>query len=191
MLPVLGSPPEVAARWRAHMDQDLAAWYAVQLCAWYNNALLAIEKNSLTRKAADGVEPDTTHSLTVLDQIKEVYGRHLYFEEKHDDENDEKYRSYGFHTNVRTKPIIIDALNAALREGGYIERQSRAADEMDYYEIKDNGRLGAQQGQHDDLVISTAGAVWLALEHMDAPQLIEKSAMKKRKRRPVAPAAVG
>jgi len=188
MLPVLGSPPEVVAQWRAHLDQDLAAWYAAQICAWYENALFAIEKNSLRRKAGDGVEPDSTHSYTVLDQIKQHY-RNLYFEEKHDEEAGERWRAYGFHTNVKTKPMIVDTLNAALRDRGYIERSTQACDEFDFFVVHESARLGAQDGQHDDIVISRAGAVWLALQHMDAPRLIERSSGE-RKRRPVTTATI-
>jgi len=182
MLPILDSPPEVAAEYRGHMDQDLAAWYAVQLCAWYEYALLAIEKNSLRRTADEGVEPDASHHMTVLDKIRDVYERWLYYTTSPDSTDEEPHRKFGFHTNKETKPMIIDTLNAALRDGAYVERAVGACDEMDYYEVKDNARLGAKQGKHDDRVISRAGAVWLALEHMDPPKLIEKRPKRRRKK---------
>jgi len=169
-----GAEPEVVAQYRGHMDQDLAAWYAVQLCAWYDGALLAIEKNSLNRKRDDTIEPDSEHSLTVLDQIREVYERNLFHTVERDKKKDETYRKFGFHTSRESKSMIMDALNAALRDEAYVERSDLACDEMDYYEVKDNGRLGAKEGQHDDLVISRAGAVWLGLQHMDPPKKIER-----------------
>lgn len=170
-----GAEPEVVAQYRGHLDQDLAAWYAVQLCAWYEGALLAIEKNSLNRKRDDdSIEPDTEHSLTVLDEIREVYERNLFHTVERDKKNDETYRKFGFHTSRESKSMIMDALNAALRDEAYVERSDLACDEMDYYEVKDDGRLGAKEGQHDDLVISRAGAVWLALHHMDPPKKIER-----------------
>jgi hypothetical protein len=183
MLPILDSPPEVAAVYRGHMDQDLAAWYAVQLCAWYENALLAIEKNSLRRRADDGVEPDANHHMTVLDEIREVYERWLFYTTDPEAAEDEPHRKFGFHTNTQTKPMIIDALNAAIRDGTYVERATGACDEMDYYEIKDDGRMGAKEGKHDDRVISRAGAVWLALRHMRPPKLIERAKGSSRGRK--------
>ena len=39
-----------------------------------------------------------------------------------------------------------------------------ACDEMDYYEQKPDGSMGAVDGQHDDRVITTAGVVWLTLQ---------------------------
>lgn len=181
MLPLFQSGPEVVAQYRGHMDQDLAAWYAVQLCAWYDNALLAVEKNSL-RSKRDSSEPDSTHHMTVLDEIRDVYERHLYYTVERDQVADEKRKKFGFHTNQSTKPMIVDALNAALRDSRYVERDKMAAAEMDYYEVKDDGRLGAKDGKHDDMVVSRAGSVWIALNYMSPPKLIERKAQRKKRK---------
>lgn len=172
-------PPEVVAQFRGNLDQDLFAWEAVRLCAWYDNAFLAVEKNSLRRQKATDGEADSPHYLTILDEIKEYYP-FLYFTEKHDDLRGEKYTSYGFHTSTESKAMIIDTLNAALRDRAYIERASEACDEMDYFETKDDGRMGAREGKHDDLVISRAGVVWLALKQMAPPRVHEKDKPKKK-----------
>lgn len=71
------------------------------------------------------------------------------------------------NTNTITKEMILDTLNAALREGAYWERDERVIDECDTYERKEDGTAGAVDGCKDDLVMATAGALWLALEHMD------------------------
>ena len=174
-------PVEVAAQYRAHQDQDVGAWEAVQLCTLYDRAFLAVEKNSLRKKQTDPQRQDLEHHLTVLDEIAETYGDRLYFTEKHDDQRGEKYRSYGFHTNRETKPIIINALNAALRDGTYVERSMQACQELDSYEVKETGAYGAADGEHDDIVVSRAGAVWLALSFMDPPRLVDTRRTKKRK----------
>jgi hypothetical protein len=81
---------------------------------------------------------------------------------------------YGFHTDKSTKPMIIDGLNGALREESYIERDLRACDEMDTYEIKPNGSYGAVEGTNDDLVIVTAIGVWACFKYMPMPHLVTK-----------------
>jgi len=158
-----GGVPEVVAVWRGHLDQDLFAWKAAQLSRWYNNAHLAIETNSL-RTDIDG---DGDHFLTILDEIVDYYP-HLYCRT-----DQEKIRQgapvrYGFHTNLKTKELIINFLNKAFRKRMYKERSQNAINEARWYERKPNGKYGAIEGQHDDELIVTAGDVWLAYD-MDIP----------------------
>lgn len=158
-----GGLPERACTLRGHWDQDLFAWKAVQLAKWYSNALLAIEINSLNR--------NKDNSLTILDEIKEHY---YYLFARSSNQEQEKLnegtpRKYGFHTNKRTKRLIYNRIVAGCRDKEYIERDQRVINEMDYFEQKEDGSLGAAEGQHDDLLDTTAGAVWMALEYMDPP----------------------
>jgi len=164
-----GGVPEVVATWRGHLDQDLVSWKAAQIAKFYNNALLAIETNSLKTEKSEG-----DHFYTVLDEI-EPYYENIYARTDPEKVNQGVPIRYGFHTNLSTKPMIINLLNAALRDGMYIERDLRACDEMDFFEIKKNGKYGAVDGQHDDLVMSTAIGVWISLRYMDAPFLAKKT----------------
>jgi hypothetical protein len=59
-----GGGPERVATWRAHLDQDLFAWVAARIAKWYNEALLAVEVNSLKREA---IGNEGQHHKTVLD----------------------------------------------------------------------------------------------------------------------------
>lgn len=163
-----GGNAEVAAVWAGHLDQDLVAWKAAQIGKLYGNALIAVESNSLKKEDED-TEGD--HCLTVLDEISEFYDN-LYARI-----DPEKVRlgapvMYGFHTNRKTKPMIIDSLNAALRDITYIEHDMRACDEMDAYEVKPDGSYGAVEGMHDDHVMATAIGVWLCNSYMDMPKVI-------------------
>lgn len=162
-----GGRPETVAVWRGHLDTDLAAWKAAQIASWYDDALLAIEVNSIKKRKGD--DPDK--SLTVLDEIMEYYPN-LYMRTKIDSLTREESRVPGFHTNVSTKGMIIDCLIAATRDEEYIERDVRACDEMDYYEKKSDGSMGAVDGKNDDHVIVSAGCAWLALKYMERPTLI-------------------
>lgn len=170
-----GGIPERVATWKGHLDQDLVAWKAAQIAKFYDNALLAVETNSLKTEKSEG-----DHFLTVLDEIAPYY-ENLYARIDPEKINQGIPIKYGFHTNHSTKNMIIDTLNAALRDTLYIEKDLRACDEMDYYEIKPNGTYGAVEGQHDDMVITTAGGVWLAIKHMEPPALVQQTHIKKKR----------
>lgn len=161
--------PETAAVWSGHLDQDLVAWKAVQIGTWFNNGLVAIETNSL-RKDTRSSEGD--HFLTILDEVVKYY-KNLYMRSNPDKIRQGVPQLYGFHTNSKTKVMLIDGLNAALRDEQYIERDARSCDEMDTYEHKPDGSYGAVEGAKDDHVIVTAGGLWLCLSHMPMPTFIK------------------
>lgn len=168
-----GGVPEAILTWKGHLDQDLVIWKAVQIAKIYNNALLAPESNSLRTKTN---ESEGDHIITIMDEIKPHY------ENLYSRTDPEKVRQgapikYGFHTNVKTKVNLIDNLNKLLREGGYIEPDSRVCDEYDVYEMKPDGSYGAVDGQHDDLVMCTAIGLKVS-DLMDAPTEIIKREVK-------------
>ena len=150
-----GGRPEMVATWKGHLDQDLFAWVAVQIAKFYSNALFIVESNSLRKET---ISSEGDHYLTILDEIAEDYDNVF------TRISPEKVRGnppvlYGFHMG-QNKVMVIDALNGDLRDLGYIERDIRVLDECDSFEYKADGTMGAVEGTHDDLVISTAIAVW-------------------------------
>jgi len=163
-----GGVPETVATWRGHIDQDLGAWKAVQLAKMYNNALFIPESNSYDKTS---IEAEGDHFLTILDEIVKYYPNIFARTDP------EKIRQgipvkYGFHTNPVSKPMIIDFLNAALRDELFYERDDRVFSELDTYEIKPNGRYGAVDGCHDDMVMATAIGLWACLKHLPPPKII-------------------
>ena len=50
--------------------------------------------------------------------------------------------------------MIIDGFVAILREQGYKERDEEALNEARWYEKKKNGKYGAIEGKHDDILIT-------------------------------------
>ena len=166
-----GGFPERVATWRGHLDQDLFAWKAAQVAYYYDKALLAIERNSLRSK---GENTEGTHHLTVLDEIAEHYPN-LFARNSPDKLRPGMPLRYGFFTGDGTKEMILSTLNKAGREDLYYETDVRLVDEMDAFEIKDDGKLGAKEGFKDDILITTAGGLWLSLQHMDMPVVVTKS----------------
>lgn len=162
-----GGKPEIVATWRGHIDQDLLAWKAAQIAKWYNNALLVVESNSLDTEETEG-----DHSLTILDEVVKYYP---YIYARTDPEKIRKGLpiKYGFQTNKATKPMVIDTLNSSIRDELYYERDLRACDEMDTYEIKENGTYGAVEGCHDDMVMATAIGLHICFNYMPLPAEIK------------------
>jgi hypothetical protein len=162
ILTMYGGVPYVAAEFHGHFDPDLVAWYAARIARWYDNALLAVEVNKLYQDSGDDTRGhEANYGVTVLDEIKDYY-ENLYYRIQPEQIQEKWNGVLGFHTNKETKPMIIKELNAALRDHGYEERNIAACDEFDYYEQKKDGSMGAVEGQHDDRVISRAGALWLS-----------------------------
>ena len=82
---------------------------------------------------------------------------------------------YGFQTNAVTKPMVCDYELWALREGMYIERSEIAVDEHATFEVKDNGELGAVEGNHDDCHITRAIGNYFNWKIMPAPKFIKNN----------------
>ncbi len=163
-----GGWPEIALDWHGHLDQDLFAWEAAQICFLYDKCLLALEANSLKKEKADS---EGDHFFTVLDTIKDHYDN-LYIRNQVDNVMKDWVPKYGFWTGHGSKDMILSTLRAGLREGQYTERDFEALQEYEYFEVKTDGELGAIDGEHDDRVISRAGAYWLATKYMSPVKLI-------------------
>lgn len=145
-----GGVEECVGTWRGHLDQDLVIWKAVQIARFFCDAMLVPEANSLDVKGDEG-----DHSLTLLDEIKDIYPR-LWCRTDPQKLREGYPARYGFHTNVATKTDLVNQMNKRLREGGYVERDARALDEADCYEVKPDGSYGAVEGEHDDIYMSRA-----------------------------------
>lgn len=167
-----GGKPSVVAQWYGHTDHDLLAWKAAQIAAYYDNSLLVIESNTLETHDRER-EVDGDQSSFILNQIKDVYDN-LYAREG-DIVNiwNGTPKKYGFHTNVRTKPLLVASLVKAVRENLYIERDERCLEEYLCYERKQNGSYGAIIGKHDDLLMTRAIGMYIS-EKMDLPQVVSK-----------------
>jgi hypothetical protein len=165
---LLGGLPEKAAEYHTHLDPFIAAWRFAQISTLYDNALLALESNTPDQdKNKEG-----NHFLTAINQLAGVYPN-LYVRNNHESINQGFIPKYGFHTNTVTKTMIVDRHKNAMRDKEYVERSIEACDEFDFFENTPDGKMEAQKGKKDDLVIVTAGSVWMALEYMPPVKLIE------------------
>ena len=186
-----GDPQAIVAQWRAHSDIDRLAWRAAQIAAWYDNALLVIESNTLETHDRERQIEGGDQSQYILNQISDVYPN-LYARRQSEDEIRQGLpRKYGFHTNAATKPMIITTLIKCVRDHLYTERDRLVLDEYLTYERKPNGAYGAIVGKHDDLLMTRAIGLHISLYEMDIPKIIKISDRRPLRRRgPVSEASI-
>ena len=179
-----GGVPEIVACWHGHIEHDRLAWKAVEIARAYDNALLVIEANTLETEGTEG-----NNFEYILNEISGRYSN-LYCRTSVQEVRQGRPRRWGFHTNSSTKPMVINFLIKALRDGLYVERCLETTYELDLYEYKENGKeMGAIEGNHDDRVMATALLVWTCYNH-PLPVRMPTSTASSRKRRIISEASI-
>jgi hypothetical protein len=164
-----GEPPVVAAEWHGHIDMDKLAWKAMQIAAYYENALLVIESNTLETNNTKG---EAEYILTL---IHGVYGKQLYARKQSaEDIRQGLPKKYGYHTNPLTKKVVIYNLKLAIREHLYIEREEECLDEYLTYVETDNGAFEAMEGYHDDRLMTRAIGLQVCYHEMEMPRIVKR-----------------
>ena len=100
-----------------------------------------------------------------------------YVRETMDNYTHKPKKSYGFATNSKTRPVIIAELVKAVREDINIVSDQETLKEMLTFVRNENFRAEAEEGAHDDCVMS------LAIAHYIRPQqdYLSKEQKKRRK----------
>lgn len=165
-----GEPPVVAAEWHGHIDMDKLAWKATQIAAYYNNALLVIESNTLETNNTKG---EAEYILTL---IHDVYGKQLYARKQSaEDIRQGLPKKFGFHTNSLTKKVVIYNLKVVIRERLYIEREAACLDEYLTYVEKENNSFEAMEGYHDDRLMTRAIGMQICYHEMELPRIVKRN----------------
>ena len=183
-----GEPPEVAAEWHGHIDMDKLAWKSTQVAAYYNNALLVIESNTLETNNTKG---EAEYILTL---IHEVYGRQLYARKQSaEDIRQGLPKKYGYHTNPLTKKVVIYNLKVVIRERLYIEREEACLDEYLTYVETENNVFEAMEGYHDDRLMTRAIGMQVCYHEMELPRIVKRvnNINASLVQRPVSAATIG
>ncbi|MDE6533478.1 MAG: terminase [Muribaculaceae bacterium] len=174
-----GEPPEIVAQWRGHSDIDILAWNAARIAAYYCDALLVVESNTLETHDPQR-QTDGDQSLFILNQIRDVYPNLYARRQSEEDVIRGEPRKYGFHTNTATKPMVISQLVKAIREGLYVERDEACLDEYLTYEQRPNGSFGALPGRHDDILMTRAIGLHICFNEMPMPRTALVGRMRHR-----------
>jgi hypothetical protein len=133
---------------RGYFAPDYFADLLYHLGKFYNYALIAPEANN------HGV-------LTVNRLQKDLAYPYVYTEVVVDRISDEETIKIGFHTTVKTKPLIIDKLRASVRDVDIELADPETVREMLTYIVTESGSMEAEKGCHDDCVISLAIANYI------------------------------
>ncbi|WP_313798807.1 PBSX family phage terminase large subunit [Cytobacillus sp.] len=122
-------------------DEDLFARQVYCLGKYYNEALLSIEVNF------------STYPVKELQRLG--YWRQ-YKRETIDEISKKKQHKFGFRTDRMSRPVIIAELVKIVRESVDLINDIETLNEMLTFVRNENGKPEAQEGKHDDLIISLA-----------------------------------
>ncbi len=129
-----------------NIDEDLFAHQLYCLGKYYFDALVGVEINY------------STHPVRVL---KALGYKNLYSHKS----SHSKIESYGFLTTAITRPLIISNLVSVMRENIHLETDRQTLTEMTTFVKRSDGRTAAIDGAHDDLVMASAIARFIALDY--------------------------
>ena len=172
----LNGRPSVVAEMNYKADPDRQAYDAARLAKWYNDALLVIESNTMEAMNAERNSGIDSFEY-ILDIVHSIYSN-LYMRERSEEDTKEgKEGKWGFHTNAKTKPKIINFMKECLRDDLWDEPSKVCCAQMASY-MEDHGKTDAEHGKHDDVVMSRAIGLWICYKEMDYPSWIKAPAPK-------------
>ena len=140
---VLDEDKRQVAKWRGQVHPDYFATVLFHLGHKFNMAFIGVESNN--------------HGLLTVHLLaKDLAYPNIYQEVQHDKVTDKETVKLGFMTNVRTKPMVIDKLRAAMREGEMKLRDKDTVREMLTFVVTESGKMEAEEGCFDDAVMALA-----------------------------------
>lgn len=142
---------EEVARWHGHVSPDEFASILYDIGTFYNKAYLAPERNF--------------HGYGVVAALREKRYLRLYYDKDRAQEvirnSSTGRKTYGWETNAKTKPIMIQTLANYIREKHIKINDINTIDELITYVYGKDGQTGAMGGCFDDRVVSLAIALQL------------------------------
>ena len=140
---ILNKEREVCALFRDNFtDPSVFGDILFYLGRYFNNALLAVESNSL--------------GVATLNRLKQMNYVNLYYQTKAATLLNEEGMKPGFRTTVSTKPMIIGNLKRAVEEYDLGIWSDIIIQELRTYVSHENGSTSALAGNYDDTVIALA-----------------------------------
>jgi len=146
---------EQVAVWRGRLDPDLYGRQLDMLGRYYNNALIAVEKNSI--------------GLLTLNTLRDLYYPNLYYREKFGLISEKTTEELGWVTDRMTKDLIVSVATQQLRDKRIRLYDEDTLGEMKAFVRNSAGQAGAASGYHDDLVMS----LLIAIKMLSQPQNME------------------
>lgn len=175
LMPEFGTAgrPAIVAEMHYHVDHDKLAYDAMRLAEWYGHAHLVIESNTLETHSPEHNAEEEGFEY-ILDIIAKIYDNLYMRNRPEEDVNEGVVPKWGFHTNVYTKPKIIDFMKTCLHEDLWDEPSLVCIKEMaNYLDVK--GKYNAALGKHDDVLMATAILLWVGFKEMPIPTWAKKA----------------
>jgi hypothetical protein len=152
---------EQVAMLRERLEPAAFGYYLYELGRWYNWAYLVLEVGGSTYGAGLATMNEMLHLGYPIDR--------LYHRRTVDESTKKITRKLGWMTKPNTRPMLISALDRALMERDLILHDKVTIRECHSFVIRDN-KAQAQEGCHDDTVISLALAEIGRIEAPHAPR---------------------
>jgi len=150
---VLNKDRQVVAVYRDnHVDPAMFGRDLFYLGRYYNNALLAVESNSM--------------GISTLQKLKEMKYVNLYYQTQIANLTDEDGVRLGFRTTSASKPAIISNLKNWIDNDEIAIWSSEVVSELRDYVSDDKGKTNASRGSTDDTVMSLAIAAEVYRTHI-------------------------
>ena len=151
---VINADKEVCAVYRNNMiDPSKFGDLLFYLGRYYNNALMAVESNSM--------------GIATLNRLSQMGYVNMYYQTKMANVSKEEGARMGWRTTTSSKPAIIGFLKSAIeQEEIWIPSRVMIGELMNYV-ADDNGRTNAIVGHNDDTVIALAIALEVIRTHGD------------------------
>lgn len=135
------------------MDPGTFADVLFYLGRYYNNALMAVESNSIGN--------------TTLDRLMQMNYLNLYYETKVANMKNESTSKIGFRTTSASKPRVIGHLKRLIEDYDIQLSSAIIVEELKTYVSNENGKTEALSGCHDDTIMSVAIAMEALRTHHD------------------------
>lgn len=145
-------------------DEDEYARQLYCLGKKYNEALLGVETNF------------SSYPVKTLDRLGY---RRIYVRQVEDEYTGRLRPSFGFRTDLRTRPVIIAGLVEALRGRAFLLHDEQTIQELLTFTRNQDGRAEAEAGAHDDLVMSLAIAWYIRPQQTMTVQVQSVAAKRK------------
>lgn len=140
---VLDSYKRQVGVWRGHVHPDHFATVLQALGYYYNTAKIAVEANN--------------HGILTCTRLgKDLAYPNFFTETVYDKVDDKETINLGFRMTVKSKPLVIDQLRAAMRDEELGLLDLCTIREMLTYIVTETGAMEAEEGCHDDTVTSLA-----------------------------------
>lgn len=151
---------EQVAAFHGRLEPDLFGRELHKLGLFYNEALIAPERNSA--------------GLATVITLRDLYYPNLYIREKYGEVQDNFAPELGWKTDLKTKPVMVASTQQAIRDKMLILHDDATLFELFSYQYDDSGAANAAQGSYDDRVV----ALMIAIEMINRSPMATVSTNK-------------